>query len=108
MKVVIKIKGITLDAKTLETINIRNLEEMCKKYYLEGVTLEKHVEQMRIHSSKNQIITNKVMRKVYRAVSEKRLIVGNDTYPKGFVSESVEASRRLDQFIDFLESLLLE
>ena len=68
-RVVIKVKGITLDAKTLETINIRTLDERSKKYYLEGVTLEKHVEQ--IHSSKNQIITNKVMRKVYRAVSEK-------------------------------------
>lgn len=105
-KVTIKVKGITLDSKTLETINIEAMEQMCKKYYEEGETVEKKVEQHRIHSSKNQMITNRVMYKVYRAVSEKRLIVGNETFPKGYVSESAELTERLDQFISFLESLL--
>lgn len=87
--VTIKVKGITLDAKTLETINIERMTDMCEAYMRDRVPVAKanavKVKQPRIHSSKSQIITNVVIEKVFRAVSEKRLVVGNDTYPKGFV-----------------------
>ena len=86
-RVVIKVKGITLDAQTLKSINIDLLTRMCNEYINNGVTLEKRVSQARIHSSKDQIITSGNMTKVYRAVSEKRLVRGNNTYPKGFVLE---------------------
>ena len=84
-RIVIKVKGITLDAKTLKCINFQLLTKMCEAFIHQGKTLEYRVEQSRIHSTKDQTVCNRVFTKVYRAVCEKRLVCGNDSYPKGTV-----------------------
>lgn len=84
-RIVIKVKGITLDAKTLKQINLTLLTKMCEAFVFRNETLEEHIQQQRIHASKDQIVTNRVIVKVYRAVSEKRVVVGNNTYPKGYM-----------------------
>lgn len=84
-RIVIKAKGITLDAKTLKQINLNLLMKMCESFVFKNETIEEKVEQHRIHATKDQTVTNRVIVKVYRAVSEKRIVEGNNTYPKGFM-----------------------
>lgn len=83
--IIIKVKGITLDACALKTINIDSMKRMCRAFVEDGETIECRVKQRRIHSAPDQRISNRSMHKVYRVVSRKRLNVGNNTYPRGFV-----------------------
>ena len=87
-RTILKVKGITLNAKALDILNVKTLMEMAQHYCFEGVTDELKIEQMRIKSTPNQRVTNQRLLKVYRAMSEKRIIRGNETFPKGYVKDS--------------------
>jgi hypothetical protein len=109
-KTVVKNKGMTLHADALNILTFERLFEMAKLYCEDGITTEEKIKQFRIHSAKNQIVTTITLNKVYRPVSEKRLIVGNDTYPKGYVKEDSNQYQglNLDQFISMLEGWVQE
>jgi hypothetical protein len=115
-RVIVKVKGITIDAKALQTLTIERMTEMAKAYCHDNTTIEQHITQNRIRSLPDQTIINQKLSKLHRAVSEKRLIDGNDTYPRGWVQDIAEGEAvasadtdsppdlsMLDQFIAFME-----
>ncbi len=85
-KATIKVKGIKLTVNTLETINLERLCQMVEKY-IEGHKTSLTVKQTNIKACKytHKVHTNRFL-KIYRAVSEKRRIVGNNTRPFGYKS----------------------
>ena len=102
-RTVVKVKGITLNAKALQMLPFETLTEMAKAYCHDNLTIEKQIEQRRIKGMPNQEVINHSLVKVYRAVSEKRIVCGNETYPKGYVCEegAVQQSE-VNALIDFL------
>lgn len=98
----VKVKGITLDAKALETLTSQTLMDLAQKYCHQGLTVERQIEQSRIKSRPDQQVLNQEFLKVYRALSRKRIIQSNNTFPKRYVSEQ---DVNIDTFISFLESL---
>lgn len=89
--VVLKCKGITLNAKALELMTIKKLAEIAEQYCMDPdpLKIKLRIEQTRIAADpKHQTVKQQIMWKVYQAVSEKRMIVGNDTLPFGWVEET--------------------
>ena len=84
-RTIVKVKGITLTANVLEQLPIALLLEMAHEYCHNRNTIEKYITQHRIKSYRNQDVINQKLLKVYRAVSEKRIMRGNFTFPKGYV-----------------------
>ena len=102
-RTIVKVKGITLTAKALEMLPFATLKEMATAYCEENVTIEKRIEQRRIKGLPNQEVINQKLVKVYRAVSEKRIVCGNETYPKGYVcEEGALVQSEVNALIDFL------
>jgi len=80
----IKTKGIRNDGHTLEILNIRNMINLVNKF-IAGEPQEALVKQWKIVSNKySHIVKSLDFHKIYRVVSEKRKIDGNDTFPYGF------------------------
>ena len=103
---IVKVKGITLHAQALQTLTFERMTEMAKAYCEQGITLVELIKQYRIHSRKDQIVMNITLNKIYRAVSEKRLIVGNTTFPIGYVRNELDAAVALN--FDYMISILEE
>lgn len=114
--VVVKCKGITLDAKALDLLHIEKLVEIAERYCMHpnAEQIEIFIKQSRIKAlPSHQILVQQEMLKVYRAVSEKRMIRGNDTLPFGWklnceepivpMNKNGYATALLDDFIAFLE-----
>ena len=105
---VIKVKGITLTAAALDILTISELTRIAEQYCLNPndpqITIP--IQQNRIVADPaHQTVVNQEMTKIYRAVSEKRMIRGNDTLPFGWVSDDLaehDPSELLDAFIAFL------
>lgn len=87
---VMKCKGITLDANTRKTIDFNLVRDMALKFCKEGIATSTHVDQQRIHSDKKQVITNQVMKKIFQPTGKKRLICGEITLPIGYVCKPDE------------------
>jgi len=84
LKAIVKTKGIRTDGKTVDIINKASMLEMVMQY-ISGVPIEKLVEQWKIISHKHQHFVKSLdFKKLYRVVSEKRKIIGNDTLPFGY------------------------
>lgn len=91
--VVIKCKGITLNAKALDLLTIGKLAEIAEQYCMDPdpLKIKLRIEQTRISADpKHQTVKQQNMWKVYQAVSEKRMIIGNDTLPFGWVDNDVD------------------
>ena len=110
---VVKVKGITLTAKALQLLTVEKLKEIAEQYCLhpDEEQVKVSIFQSRIGCDpKHQLVYQQEMYKVYRAVSEKRIVIGNDTLPFGWQEEeeaqpcsnSVNESD-LDLLISFLE-----
>jgi hypothetical protein len=87
--VVVKVKGITLNAKALALLTIEELQRVAERYCLhpEQEPIQIPIFQERIACDPaHQIVRQQELSKVYRAVSEKRMIRGNDTLPYGWVT----------------------
>lgn len=92
--VVVKVKGITLNAKALALLTIDELQRVAERYCLNPELPPIHIpiHQERIACDPaHQIVRQQELSKVYRAVSEKRMIRGNDTLPYGWVSDDETA-----------------
>lgn len=82
---IVKAKGVRLTARTLETITLERMTEMAKNLCENNITVCDMVEQQRIGTtSRQQIVETIDFYKTYRAVSDKRMIRGNDTLPYGW------------------------
>lgn len=85
-KTIIKTKGIKHNTETLKLINIEEMTRIAKIYYDTGVSPQLNVDQLRFVShSFEHYVRSDIVPKIYRAVSTKRRIVGNDTLPYGWV-----------------------
>lgn len=103
-RAVVKCKGITLHTQALQLLSFRKILGMAKAYCLQSKQLRERIPQFRISSSAAQIVKNSTLSKVFQATSDKRLIVGNDTFPKGYVSNDGCVALNIDMFAQFLES----
>ena len=84
-KSTIKVKGIRLTSGTLDIISIEKILSMASEYVLGNQQVIK-VNQSNITANKvTHGVKTRVFEKIYRAVSEKRRIIGNDTRPFGYV-----------------------
>ncbi|MDI9312371.1 MAG: DNA polymerase, partial [Limnohabitans sp.] len=80
----LKVKGIRLDGKSLEILNLDLMKNLAEKY-IEGHNEQISIEQFKISCDKyNHFVTSKYFDKVYRVVSEKRKIVSYKTFPFGY------------------------
>ncbi|XP_015793693.1 uncharacterized protein LOC107370221 [Tetranychus urticae] len=87
VKATIKVKGIKLTAAALDIITIERLVSMISNY-IEGQQDEVLIQQSNITSNKfTHVVRTRCFEKIYRAVSEKRRIDGNNTRPYGYKSE---------------------
>lgn len=85
-KALLKTKGIKIDGETLNVLNFKSMVETIEKFVKEGRTVELRVPQQRFTiDSRDQSITIVEMLKIYRVVSEKRRVLGNDTLPFGYI-----------------------
>ena len=96
---VIKVKGITLTAAALDILTISELTRIAEQYCLHPhdpqITIP--IQQKRIASDPaHQTVVNQEMTKIYRAVSEKRMIRGNDTLPFGWMSDEAQNTPTLE------------
>ena len=68
----------------MDLINMKVMIEMVKSF--NGNSDEKKIDQWRVlsHRYKHYVKSQNFL-KIYRVVSEKRRIIGNDTLPFGFV-----------------------
>lgn len=88
---VVKAKGLSLTGDTIELVNIQTMTEMAKAYYTSIVDhlpppQAKAIPQSRIFSDmQTQMVTSRDFFKRYQIVSEKRMVVGNETLPYGYV-----------------------
>ena len=84
-KTTIKVKGIRLTSTALNIISIQKLLEMANSY-ITGIQESVNVQQSNIVSDKfTHVVNTRSFHKIYRAVSEKRRLIGNDTRPFGYV-----------------------
>ncbi|XP_053213282.1 uncharacterized protein LOC128396692 [Panonychus citri] len=84
-KSIIKVKGIRLTSKALDIITTQKLLEMAHSY-IGGNQQTVNITQSNIVSDKfTHTVETRNFEKIYRAVSEKRRIIGNDTRPFGYV-----------------------
>lgn len=86
-KTVVKVKGICLTANALEIITLPKMKEMAVNYYTrqpEPLMLTVNQQQIIAKNRQQELITREFV-KNYRALSEKRMIFENDSYPFGFV-----------------------
>lgn len=82
---IIKTKGVRLTAKTLETITLEKMLEMADSLCEKNITLTETVDQQRIGNlSRQQQVVTIDFKKTYRAVSDKRIIRKNNTFPFGW------------------------
>ena len=83
-KCIIKTKVIRNDGSTLNLINIKAMMEMVKQY-INGEQTSKNVAQWKVLSHKyKHFVKSNTFLKLYRVVSEKRRLIGNDTLPFGY------------------------
>uniref|UniRef100_A0A158P570 DNA-directed DNA polymerase n=2 Tax=Tetranychus urticae TaxID=32264 RepID=A0A158P570_TETUR len=81
----IKVKGIKLSSGALDIITVQRLVQMAEQY-IHGNQDQFKVAQTNIVSNKfTHQVTTRNFDKIYRAVSEKRRIIGNNTRPYGYV-----------------------
>ena len=85
----IKVKGISLTEKVLDLVNFKTFITLAKEFVEnEGDVIkcqEIKLPQMQIRPTKLQTIETKYFEKIFRTMSEKRRIIGNDTLPFGYV-----------------------
>lgn len=87
-KAITKVKGIKLTSAALDILTLQKLMEMIDNY-INGIQDVVHINQTNIVSDKfTHIVKTKSFNKIYRAVSEKRKIIGNDTRPYGYIPSS--------------------
>lgn len=85
-KATIKVKGIKLTSAALDLISIEQLVSMANDYS-NGVHQQLNIKQSNIISDKfTHIVKTRNFEKIYRAVSEKRKLFGNNTRPYGYVN----------------------
>ena len=83
-KATMKVKGIRLTAASLDLISVERLVCIANQY-IQGHVDSLKVDQFNIVSDKfTHVVKTRNFEKIYRAVSEKRRIIGNDTRPFGF------------------------
>jgi DNA polymerase type B, organellar and viral len=88
-KTVLKVKGVTLNARTQKHLNLKVMTQAVSRYFTKGAPKVVEVPQWQIASDKHtQIVQSRWYKKVYNVVSEKRRVVGNDTLPYGWFVES--------------------
>ena len=81
----IKAKGVSLTAKALEVINFDEMKRLALEYAETRESSVLQVDQQRIASyTSHQLVMTKEFRKNYRALSEKRMVQGNDSFPFGW------------------------
>lgn len=83
-KTTIKAKGIHLNAKTLNVISIETITNLAINY-IKGENTTVLAPQFQIQATKSHNVESRYFNKIYRAVSEKRKIVGNNTRPYGYI-----------------------
>lgn len=83
----IKAKGITITSKAEKTLNFDLVKETAQKFAV-GEKKESNVEQLLFRSDKHHNVYTTVFPKVYRAVSDKRIIIKDhpfyQTVPFGY------------------------
>ena len=81
----IKAKGIRVDAQVLNVLTLEKMTEFVQAY-TRGVVEAMKVKQHRfsVNPKTHEVFSADVF-KLYRVVSEKRRVVGNDTFPFGYV-----------------------
>ena len=85
-KTTIKVKGLTLNAQTLDMVNFPRMWEMVHEYW-KGKCITAEVDQFQIVSNKyDHKVQSKWFKKMYQVTSEKRRLIDNGmTRPYGFV-----------------------
>ena len=85
-KATIKVKGIKLTSAALDIISIQQLISMANDY-TNGIQQSLNIQQSNIVSNKfTHDVKTRNFEKIYRAVSEKRKIIGNNTRPYGYIN----------------------
>jgi len=82
-KAIIKVKGINLTEASLDIINFKSMLNTAIKY-IQGEPTTLSVPQMNIYSDAHHGVYTRYFPKIVRAVSEKRIVDGNDTVPFGY------------------------
>ena len=99
---IIKTKGISANASSVELITIKSMLKLVQMYIAKEHGAPLKVEQLRFESDKfTHIVQTTSIFKAYRVVSEKRMVVGNDTYPFGY-DFAFNSKDCLNYFIDCL------
>ena len=90
----IKVKGIRLTDRVLSQVTMSSMFKLAEEYTRKvGQTDECRslfVPQMQIRPSNMQTIETKLFDKRFRAMSEKRRIINNDTLPYGYVGDNFD------------------
>jgi len=81
---VIKCKGVSLSDIATNNINIKKMIDLAVSYSIEGKKDEIHILQRQFTINRHSQVFTRYFEKVYRAVSEKRVIKGNLTLPFGY------------------------
>ena len=84
---ILKVKGIKLTSSALDLISVQQMTSMAEAY-IAGQQEILMIPQSNIVSNKfTHIVKTKTFKKIYRAVSEKRRVLGNFTRPYGYIDE---------------------
>lgn len=85
---IVKAKGITLTVGALEEISFDSMRKLAKSF-CEGGNMEPlQIPQTLFRSDKGtQAVYTKDIKKIFQAVSDKRIVTGNDTRAYGYCKE---------------------
>ena len=89
----IKVKGITLTDKALDIIKMESMVKLAEDYIKNNGDQSNcsslQIPQFQIRPTPMKTIETKYFSKIFRAMSEKRRINGNDTLPYGFKDRTI-------------------
>ena len=89
-KVIIKAKGITLNEETSEKITFSEIKRLVETFIDSNDPRQDQIVVNQFHilaNPKRMLVKSRYYEKIYRVVSEKRRVVGNDSLPFGYVDE---------------------
>lgn len=79
------VKGIRQDARQMKILDLNKLKQLAEQYSLNNNQIEILIHQVQIRTAHTHDVNSIHMTKIFRASSEKRRILGNDTLPYAFI-----------------------
>ena len=90
-----KARGIKQNIASIEAINFDVIRDKSINKASYQQTQDSVVPQLQFRTDKYHLVTTRHLNKHFNVTSDKRIVLGNDTVPFGFIDESV------DDFVDF-------